>query len=35
MIMWQVLIHMAFIFSAIGLAVIDRLQAPAPVRDLH
>lgn len=29
MIMWQTLIHMAFIASAIGLAFIDRLQTPA------
>lgn len=29
MIMWQTLIHMAFIASAIGLAYIDRLQMPA------
>ncbi|WP_456696531.1 TIGR00645 family protein [Aeromicrobium sp. P5_D10] len=29
MIMWQTLIHMAFIASAIGLAYIDRLQLPA------
>ncbi|WP_332643769.1 TIGR00645 family protein [Aeromicrobium sp.] len=35
MIMWQVLIHMAFIFSAIGLALIDRLQAPTPARAPH
>ncbi|MFI5429951.1 TIGR00645 family protein [Aeromicrobium sp. UC242_57] len=29
MIMWQTLIHMAFIASAIGLAYIDRLQLPS------
>ncbi len=35
MLMWQVLIHMAFILSAIGLALIDRLQAPTPARAEH
>lgn len=28
--MWQTIIHMAFIASAIGLALIDRLSAPRP-----
>jgi uncharacterized protein (TIGR00645 family) len=27
-IMWQTIIHMAFIASAIGIAIVDRLQTP-------
>ena len=31
-VMWQTIIHMAFIFSAIGIAWTDRLMAPAAAR---
>ena len=38
-VMWQTIIHMVFIFSAIGIAAVDRMGQPAPAhakaRDGH
>lgn len=34
-IMWQTIIHLAFVLSAIGLAVIDRLLSASPAERVH
>lgn len=33
--LWQVAIHMAFVLSAIGIAVIDKLMGHAVIDEKH